>query len=89
LGVFERKELQRIFGPVCENGFWHVRYNNELHEVFSDPDIVKTIKIGRLRWAGHVIRMLDDNPSKKLTLLKPDGCRRVGRPKLRWMDGME
>jgi hypothetical protein len=31
--------------------------------------------------------MLDDNPIKKLTLLKPDGCRIFGRPKLRWMDG--
>jgi hypothetical protein len=33
--------------------------------------------------------MLDDNPIKKLTLLKPDECRRFGRPKLRWMDGIE
>jgi hypothetical protein len=32
--------------------------------------------------------MLDDNPIKKLTLLKPDGCRRVGRPKLRGMDDL-
>jgi hypothetical protein len=32
--------------------------------------------------------MLDDNPLKKLALLKPDGCRRVGKPKLRWMDGI-
>jgi hypothetical protein len=54
-----------MFGPACENGFWHVGYNNELYELFSESDIVKTIKIGRLRWAGHVIRMLDDNPIKK------------------------
>jgi hypothetical protein len=33
--------------------------------------------------------MLHDNPFKKLTLLEPDGCRRVGKPKLRWMDGIE
>jgi hypothetical protein len=78
--------LRRILGPVCENGFWHVRYNNELYEFFSEPDIVKSSKIGRLLWAGHVIQMLDDNPIKKLTLLKPDGCRRFGRPKLRWME---
>jgi hypothetical protein len=58
-------------------------------ELFSEPDTVKIIKTGRLRWAGHVIRMLDDNPIKKLTLLKPDGCRRVARPKLRWTDGIE
>jgi hypothetical protein len=33
--------------------------------------------------------MFDNNPIKKLTLLKPDGCRRVGRLKLSWMDGIE
>jgi hypothetical protein len=33
--------------------------------------------------------MLEDNPIKKLTLLKPDECRRVGRPKLRWTNGIE
>jgi hypothetical protein len=26
---------------------------------------------------------------KKFTLLKPDGCRRVVRPKLKWINGIE
>ncbi|PSN55113.1 hypothetical protein C0J52_01882 [Blattella germanica] len=42
-----------------------------------------------LRWAGHIIKMEENNPARKLTLLKPEGSRRVGRPKLRWMDGIE
>jgi hypothetical protein len=87
LRVFERKVLQRTFGPVCENGFWHVQYNNEVYALFSEPDIGKPIKLGRLQWPGHVIRILNNNPNKKLTLPKSDGCRRVGSPKLRWMDG--
>ncbi|PSN40674.1 hypothetical protein C0J52_19427 [Blattella germanica] len=33
--------------------------------------------------------MEEDNPVIKLTLLKPEGSRRVGRPKLRWMNGIE
>jgi hypothetical protein len=33
--------------------------------------------------------MLDDNPIKKFTLLKPDVCRSVGRPKMRWTNGIE
>ena len=45
------------------------------------------IKIARLCRAGHIIRMEEDNPTKKLTLLKPEGSRRTDRPKLRWMDG--
>jgi hypothetical protein len=48
LRVFEKKVLRRIFGPACENGFWRIRYTSELYELFSEPDIVKTIKIGRL-----------------------------------------
>jgi hypothetical protein len=46
---------------------------NELYELFSEPDIVKTIKTGRLRLAGHVIQAFNDNPVKTMTLLKPDG----------------
>jgi hypothetical protein len=45
LRVFERKMLRRIFGPACENGFWRIRYKNELYKLFSEPDIVKPIKI--------------------------------------------
>ena len=89
LRIFERKVLRRIFGPVNENGTWRIKYNNEIYSSFSDVDIVKHIKISRLRWAGHIIRMEEDNPVRKLTLLKPEGSRRVGRPKLRWMDGIE
>jgi hypothetical protein len=51
---------------MCENGVWCAEYNRELYGLFSEPDIVKTIKTGRLRWAGHVILMLDDNPIKNL-----------------------
>ena len=66
-----------------------MRYNNELYSLFTDVDIVKYIKIARLRWACHIIRMEEDNPKKNLTLLKPEGSRGIGRPKLRWMDGEE
>jgi hypothetical protein len=42
-----------------------------------------------MKWAGHVLRMNDEEPTKKLMLGKPDGTRRHGRPKLRWIDGLE
>ena len=35
------------------------------------------------------MRMEEDNATRRLTLLRPDGGRRRGRPKLRWMDGIE
>jgi hypothetical protein len=42
-----------------------------------------------MKWAGHVLRVNDEEPTKKLMLGKPDGTRRCGRPKLRWIDGLE
>ena len=35
------------------------------------------------------MRMPEENPVKKLTLLRPEGSRRTGRPKLRWLDGVK
>ena len=35
------------------------------------------------------MRMTEENPVKKLTLLIPEGSRKAGRPKLRWFDGVE
>ena len=35
------------------------------------------------------MRMQEENPVKKLALLRPEGSRLAGRPKLRWLDGVE
>jgi hypothetical protein len=48
---------------------------------------VNCIKVKRLTWAGHLVRMKDDRTLKKIFNTKPDGARSVGRPKLRWEDG--
>jgi len=59
------------------------------HTLYDELDIVKVIKIGRLRWLGHIFRMQEINPCRKLTVLKPEGTRRVGKPKLRWLESVE
>jgi len=50
--------------------------------------LVTTIRITRLRWAGHIVRMQNNLPCKKVTLDKTEGRRRVGRRNLRWIDGV-
>jgi hypothetical protein len=30
---------------------------DELHDLYSSPNIVRVIKSSRMRWAGHVARM--------------------------------
>jgi hypothetical protein len=40
-----------------EDGSWRELHNGELHSLYSSPNIVRLIKSGRMRWAGHVARM--------------------------------
>jgi len=57
LRVFEKAVL-RIFGPKRkEDGSWRKLHYDELHSLYSSPDIVRVIKSRRMRWAGHVARM--------------------------------
>jgi hypothetical protein len=88
LGVFERKILRRIYGDICEGAIWRSRYSEELYRLYDETDLVTTVRITRLRWAGHIVRMQDNLPCKKNNLDKLEGRRRVGRPNLRWMDGV-
>jgi hypothetical protein len=77
-----------MFGAKQENGTWRKRYNHELCEIFNDSNIVNYVKVKRLAWAGHLVRMNDNRTLKKIFNNKPDGARSVGRPKLRWEDGV-
>jgi len=52
-------------GPTHEGGCWHARWNNELYSLYKEPNIVEDIKIRRLEWAGHMIRMEEEWISKK------------------------
>jgi cobyric acid synthase len=42
-----------------------------------------------LRWAGHVIRREHEKIIKGLMIVKLEGKRKKGRPRMRWMDGVE
>jgi hypothetical protein len=57
--------------------------------MYGKPNIVRTIKVRRLGWAGHLVRICDDRTVKKVFLGKADGRRKVGSPKLRWLDYCE
>jgi hypothetical protein len=57
LRVFKNSVL--IFGPKREeDGSWRKLHNDELHSLYSSPNIVRVIKSMRKRWAGHVARIV-------------------------------
>jgi len=66
LNTFERKILRRIYGPTQEGGRWRPRWNSELCSLYNEPNIVGDIKIRRLGWAGHIIRMEEERIPKKV-----------------------
>ena len=57
--VFENMVLRRIF--VCKRdevtGEWRRLYNEEVYALYSSLNIIRVIKLRRLRWTGHVARM--------------------------------
>jgi hypothetical protein len=56
--VFENGALRRIFGPERDEtiGGWRKLHNEELHNFYSLPNIIKIIKSRKMRWAEHVGR---------------------------------
>jgi hypothetical protein len=65
---------------------WRPRWNNELYGLYKEPNIVEVIKIRRLEWAGHMIRMEEERITKKVLNGNFHTTRPVGRPRTRWAD---
>ena len=89
LRVFKIRILRRIFGPKRdENGEWRRLHNEELHNLYRSPNIVRVMKSRRLRWAGHVARMEECRSAFKILTGKLTGRRPLGRPRCRWEDNI-
>jgi hypothetical protein len=82
---FENRMLRRIFGPKREeDGSWRKLHNDELHSLYSSPNIVRVIKSRRIRWAGHVARMGERRGVYRVLVGRPKGKRPLGRPRRSW-----
>jgi hypothetical protein len=58
-------------------------WNYKMH--YHSPDTVTQIKIIKSECLGHVIRMKDTRIPEMILNTKPEGRRRIRRPKLRWL----
>jgi hypothetical protein len=86
LSVFEN----RIFGPKSdEDRSRRKLHNDELHILYSSPNIVRVIKSRRLRWAGPVARMGEGRGVYRVLVGRPSGKRPLGRPRRRLEDNIK
>jgi hypothetical protein len=90
LGAFRNRVLRRIFGSKRDKvtGEWRKLHNEELHDLYSSPSIIRIIKGRRMRLVGHVARMGEKRNASSLFVGKPEGRMPLGRPRRRWLDNI-
>jgi hypothetical protein len=65
--------LRRIFGPKRDEvtGDWRKMHNEEIHDLYSSPNIIRMIKSRNMRWAGHVARTGETRNAYRILVVKP------------------
>jgi hypothetical protein len=69
--------------------YWRELYNEELHNLYSSPEIIRMIKSRRMRWTGHVARNGEKKNAYSILVEEPDRKRPLGRPRRRWVDNIK
>jgi hypothetical protein len=80
--------LRRILGPKRDEvtGEWRKLHNEELHDLYSSPSLIRIMTWRRMRWAEDVARMGEKRNAYRLLVENPEGRRQLGRPRCRWVD---
>ena len=81
LRVFKHRVLRRIFGPKRYEvtGEWRKLHNEELHGLYSLPNIVWVIKLRKIRWVGNVASMGERRGAYRVLVGKTEGKTPLGR----------
>jgi hypothetical protein len=74
LRVFENRVLRRIFGPKRDEvtGGWRKLHNEELHNLYSSPNIIRVIKSRWMRCPGHVALVEEKRNAYRILVGKPE-----------------
>jgi hypothetical protein len=70
-------------------GGWRTLHNEELHNLYSSPNIIRMMKSRRMSWAGHVACLGEKRNAYRVSVGKPEGRRPLGRPRCRWEDNIK
>jgi hypothetical protein len=77
---------KRIFGPMMDEvtGEWRELHNEEPNDWYSSPNIIRVIKSKRMRWVGHVSRIVKMRGAYRILVGTYERKRPLGRPRHRW-----
>jgi hypothetical protein len=91
LRVFENRVPRRIFGPKRDEVTrdWRKLHSEELHNLYSSPNIIRMMKSRRMRWAGHAARMGERRNACRILVGKPEGKRTLERPRRKWVGNIK
>jgi hypothetical protein len=83
--MLQNRALRRLFGPQREEvvGGWR------LHNLYTSPNVIRKIKLMRIRWVGQVSRLGEMRNTYKILVGEPGGKRTFGRPKHRGEDNIK
>jgi hypothetical protein len=70
--VFENRVWRRKFGRKRDEriGKWRYIHNEELSDLYFEPNIIGVIKPRKMRWEGHVARLKERRRAYRLLLGK-------------------
>jgi hypothetical protein len=67
--------IEKMFGPkrgeVTEK--WRKLHKEELHNLYSSPNIVKVTKSRSMRWETHIVRLIEERNTYKILVVQPEG----------------
>jgi hypothetical protein len=89
--VFENRVVRKLFASKRDEvtGGWRKLHNEEFHNLYSLPSIIRMIKSRRMRWSVHVAGMGEKFNAYRILVGKPEGRRLLGRPRRRWVDNIK
>jgi hypothetical protein len=70
-------------------GGWRKLHNEEFHNLYSSPSIIRMMNSRRMGWAGHVARMGEKRNAHRRSVGKPEGERPLGRLRRRWVNNIK
>jgi hypothetical protein len=84
--LFENRFYRRIFRPKGDGVSveWRKLHNEKPTDLSSSPNINQIIKSRKMRWAGHVARILESKSAYRILVRKPEEMRALRRPRHRW-----